>query len=128
MTIKKTLIAALAVAAVAAPAASAAPADSVTLPGAHHIPAPSQDLRSPDQVSGGYLPHAPQRDLRSPDAIDTAVRPPSEVTVVEIPQSAPTASGLDWENVGLGAGAAFGLALLTAGGFMVAGKRRSVTA
>jgi hypothetical protein len=127
MTIKKTLTAALAVAAVAAPAASAAPADVVTLPGAHHIPAQTQDLRSPDQ-SSGYLPHAPQSDLRSPDTIDSAVRPPSEVTVVEIPQSAPSASGLDWENVGLGAGAAFGLALLTAGGFVVAGKRRGVPA
>jgi hypothetical protein len=131
MTIKKTLTAALAVAAVAAPAASAQPADSGPLPGAHHIPQATQDLRSPDAREQWHQPADAvvlTVDKRSPDAVDFATRPPSEVTVVEVPSQARADSGFDWENAGTGAGVAFALSLIALGGFAAMGKRRSVTA
>jgi hypothetical protein len=107
----------LALAALAAPTAAAAQ---------------QQDLRSPDtrdaaraaQSPTGSLPWAyggPQvaqisRDLRSPDTRDAAAGRGTfsapQVTVIKVPQPAPSAGGIDWGDAGIGAGAAIGVTLL----------------
>jgi hypothetical protein len=91
----------LAIAALAAPAAMADPY--------------AQDPMYP-------LPEPTYQDLRSPDARDAAEGRGTfnapEVTVVKVPAptSAPAGDGLDWNDVGIGAAGAIGLALIALGG------------
>ncbi len=99
--------------AVAAVALAAAPAAAV--------PA---DLRTP-QVDNSP---AATLDVRSPDARDgtgaaTPVAP--EPVVVEVPVTAPTATGADWGTAVLGAASGLALAFVVGGGLMLAGRRRA---
>ena len=101
-----------------------------------------QDLRSPDardaeQYRGIYEPMRPEdqpqppQDLRTPDTVDYAngrgTYNAPEVVVVDTPAPAlqPSADGMDWADVGLGAGGLVGLALIAAGGGLVIVHRRS---
>ena len=67
-------------------------------------------------------------DRRSPDARDVADgrgawnSPP--VTIVKVPQPAPSSGGLDWGDAGIGAGAVVGLMLLALGSALASVHRR----
>jgi hypothetical protein len=119
----------------AALAATAAPA-------AYGMP---QDIRSPDardaaQHRGIYEPMRPQdqpqpaQDLRNPDTVDYAdgrgTFNAPDVVVVEAPAPShePTATGIDWEDVGIGAGGLLGASLLALGGALLVVQRRAHTA
>ena len=132
-------------AAVAAPTASAMPDYGVgstesSNPAAAQAPAPRQDMRSPDtrdvataaeSSKGGTSAATSGADLRSPDARDHAAGRGTfnapEVTVVKVPEPAPVApsnGGIDWGDVGIGAGGMLGLALLALGGTYAVVHRR----
>ncbi|HET6551612.1 MAG TPA: hypothetical protein VFG79_24300 [Solirubrobacter sp.] len=98
-----------------------------------------QDLRSPDardaatthKRSHGSRPtmfNASSTDLRSPDARDAAdgrgTFTAPDVTVVSVPRTAPTSSGIDWADVGIGAGGVLGVALLALGGAVAVAVHR----
>jgi hypothetical protein len=87
----------------------------------------SQDLRSPDARDSAGTAQVPQ-DLRSPDARDSAAGRGTfsapGVTVVKVPQVAPSAGGIDWRDAGIGAGAALGLTLLALGGTLALAHRK----
>lgn len=107
---------ALAIAAVAAPSASAA-----------------YDLRSPDARDSARIVEARQsQDLRSPDARDAAdgrgTFSAPEVTVVRIDETSPSSGGgLDWGDVGIGAGGLLGVILLASGTGLAVMHRRHRT-
>ena len=119
----------LALVALAAPAAVARPPQ----------PAQTRTFASPDARDRALAaqPQRPYQDLRSPDTRDYANSRGTfnapEVTVVRIPQPAPStpASGLDWGDFGIGAAFAVALGLLGVGGALMvvrrAPARRSVT-
>jgi hypothetical protein len=110
-------------------------------PAAHGQP---QDLRGPDardaaQHRGIYEPMRPQdqaqpQDLRNPDTVDYAdgrgTYNAPDVVVVEAPKPAPepTATGIDWEDVGIGAGGLLGASLLALGGALLVVQRRGARA
>jgi hypothetical protein len=141
---------AVAIAATSAPAASARPIDSQPSPEALPAnPTPvaeaSQDLRSPDtrdaaQGRGIYAPMRPKdqaqppQDLRSPDTRDFAdgrgTYNSPDVVVVKAPVSAPepTATGIDWEDVGIGAGGLLAASLIALGGTLLVVQRRGAHA
>jgi hypothetical protein len=95
---------ALAIAALAAPTATASPFE----------------LRSPEAAdadrSAEVRQSQPRHDLRSPDARDHAegrgTFSAPEVTVVKVAEPSPQSAGLDWSDVGIGAGGMLGLILL----------------
>jgi hypothetical protein len=103
----------LAIAALAAPAAAA-----------------QQDLRDAMRTSSlAGTTSTPRQDLRSPDTRDYAdgrgTYNAPEVTVVKLTPPAPTRDGgIDWGDVGIGAGSVFGLALLALGGTLAVVHRR----
>jgi hypothetical protein len=131
--------AAVAIAAAAAPAASAMPVDGpITSAQLPRDPTRStespQDLRSPDTrdaAEGRHISQAPPQDLRHPDTRDYAegrgTYNSPEVVVVERPATVaqPTEGGIDWQDVGIGAGGLLGVALVGAGGALVAAHRRT---
>jgi hypothetical protein len=135
MTLSRTLTAALVAAAATAPAATAQPIDT----NAALDVQPAQDLRPPDARqaalaqeryydSYGVKPDDSTQDLRSPDARDAAAGRGTwnapRVTVVRIPQNAPSSGGIDWADVGIGAGGVLGLTLLALGGGLTVVHRR----
>jgi hypothetical protein len=67
-------------------------------------------------------------DGRSPDAQDAAdgrgTWNAPAVTVVKVPQSTPSSTGLDWGDAGIGAGAVVGLMLLALGSALAIVHRR----
>ena len=126
---------ALAIAAAAAPAAAAMPADG---PVDWKLPQDFQTADSRDAVTsrGLYEPMRPEdqpqppQDLRMPDTVDYAngrgTYNAPEVVVVDVPKSAPqpAADGMDWADIGLGAGTMTGLALVALGGGLLIVRRR----
>ena len=139
MTIRRTLLAALAATALIAPAAQAQPADmhaSTAQAAAKAQHQPKQDLRSPD-ARDAAVPVVHSQDLRSPDTRDAALeRPgggapapsrtawPSAAWSVPSPQPAAAASaddGIEWSTLLLGIGGA----LLLAGGLAFTATRGS---
>jgi hypothetical protein len=86
-----------------------------------------QDLRRPDTRDAARAAQIP-RDLRSPDTRDAAAGRGTlsapQVTVIKVPQTADSASGLDWGDAGIGAGAAIGLTLLALGSTRAIAHRR----
>jgi hypothetical protein len=82
--------------------------------------------------SYGAKPDGRAQDLRSPDARDSAdgrgAFNAPEVTVVRVPQSAPSRSGIDWGDAGIGAGIVLGLTLLALGGAFAVVHRRQARA
>jgi hypothetical protein len=141
---------AVAIAATGAPAASARPIDS--LPSSDALPAyptpvaeASQDLRSPDtrdaaQGRGIYAPMQPEdqalppQDLRSPDTRDFAEgrgtynSPDVVVVKAPVPAPEPTATGIDWADVGIGAGGLLAASLIALGGTLLVVQRRGAHA
>ena len=131
----RTVAAALAIAAVAAPTAVARPADAGP---AWKLPDGFQtaDTRDAGSYRGTYEPVPPEgqpqqaQDLRNPDTVDFAngrgTYNSPEVVVVAAPRPVPqpTADGLDWADVGLGAGSLMGLSLIALGAGLVVLHRR----
>jgi hypothetical protein len=130
----RTAAVVLTVGATVAPAASAMPADGPASTGTR----PTQDLRNPDtrDYADGrrvYTPvQAPGQDLRSPDTRDyadgrgTHNAPRVVVVKAPAPAAAPTSSGgVDWADVGIGAGGLLGAGLITLGGALVVLHRRA---
>jgi hypothetical protein len=111
----RTAAVTVALAAAAVPAASAEPIDAAR--GGIHYPTPAPE---------------PPQDLRHPDTRDYAegrgTYNSPDVVVVKAPAAAePVATGgVDWEDVGIGAGGMLSLALIGAGGALVLVRRRSV--
>jgi len=104
----------LAVAAIAAPAASAMP------------------LGDGPVTRGLYQPVQPEetQNLMNPDTRDYAegrgTYNAPEVVVVSQPAPKPiTASGIDWEDVGIGAGGLLGIVVIGAGGALILMHRRT---
>ena len=126
---------ALAIAAAAAPAAVAKPVDA---PADWKLPHGFQTADTADTVvpRGLYEPMRPEdqpqppQDLRSPDTVDYAngrgTYNAPEVVVVDAPTPAaqPIADGMDWADIGLGAGTAMGLTLIAIGGTLLVVRRR----
>jgi hypothetical protein len=92
----------------------------------------NQNLVSPDARDGMHaasVAGTSQRiDGRTPDARDAADgrgtwKAPT-VTVVKVPQSTPSSTGLDWGDAGIGAGAVVGLMLLALGSGLAIVHRR----
>jgi hypothetical protein len=88
------------------------------------------DLRTPDSVSASKPSTTePVVDMRTPDARDhgqgrgTFNAP--EVTVVKVLDPAPTGSGFDWADAGIGAGGLLGLILLALGGTATIAHRKA---
>jgi hypothetical protein len=88
------------------------------------------DVRTPDTVSASKSSTTkPVADLRTPDARDhgegrgTFNAP--EVTVVKVADPAPTGSGFDWRDAGIGAGGLLGLILLGLGGTAAVAHRKA---
>jgi hypothetical protein len=97
--------------------------------------AAQQDLRSPDArdaartSSSAGTTSTPRQDLRAPDTRDYAdgrgTFNAPEVTVVKLAQPTPAADGgIDWGDVGIGAGSVLGLTLLALGGTFAVVHRR----
>ena len=138
----RTAAIAVAIAAAGVPAASAQPIDSGpildTLP--TRLVDPPQDLRNPDtrdfaEGRGTYntVSPAPVRDLRNPDTRDFAegrgtYNAPEVVVVKTAPVAEPTATGIDWEDVGIGAGGLLGASLIALGGTLLVVQRRGARA
>ena len=86
-----------------------------------------QDLRSPDaRDAAAVAAEEAYLDLRNPDTRDMAEGGPGapKVTFVEVPVAAASESGLDWGDVGIGAGAMLGLILLGSAGMLAATHRK----
>jgi len=119
--------------------------------GASTAAAQPADLRTPDAIAAGqetttqYTPNdvrtpdtasatkpsttEPVADMRTPDARDhgqgrgTFNAP--DVTVVKVLDPAPTGSGFDWADAGIGAGGLLGLILLTLGATATIAHRKA---
>jgi hypothetical protein len=127
----RAAIAALAIAVFAAPAAVARPVDGPadwTLPQGFE----TADTRDAAPARGIYEPvpaEAPKQDLRHADTRDYAsgrgTYNAPDVVVVEQPAPAPqpTADGLDWADVGLGAGTLTALSLIALAGGLAVQRR-----
>jgi hypothetical protein len=112
---------ALAIAAAAAPAAVARPVDG---PADWKLPQNFQTADTRDAVT------PPQQDLRNADTRDYAegrgTYNAPEVVVVDAPKpvAQPTADGIDWAAIGLGAGGVTALSLIALGGGVLIVRRR----
>ena len=88
--------------------------------------AQQQDLRSPDARDAASVGQTPP-DLRSPDTRDAAAGRgtfSAPHTVIKVPQSTPSAGGMDWDDAGIGAGALLALIALGVGGAIAVVRRR----
>jgi hypothetical protein len=129
---------ALAIAAAAAPAAVAKPVDA---PADWKLPHGFQTADTAD-TGGAVVPRGlyepmrpedqpqPPQDLRHPDTVDYAngrgTYNAPEVVVLDAPTPAaqPIADGMDWADIGLGAGTVMGLTLIAIGGTLLVMRRR----
>ena len=79
-------------------------------------------------VGAGYQPG---QDLRSPDTRDlasgrgTAAAP--DVVVVKLPEPVAQSGGIDWADVGIGAGGVIGLTLVSVGGTVLVARTRRLS-
>jgi hypothetical protein len=119
----------LALAALAAPTALADPHAADVH--ARAEAAQKQDLRSPDTRDTAKRAETKQ-DLRSPDTRDagegrgTYTAP--NVMIVKVPEPVQAEGGVDWADVGIGAGGLLGLMLLGLGGSLAVVHRRQAHA
>jgi hypothetical protein len=127
---------ALAIAATAAPAASARPVDG---PPGWQLPAGFETADTRDAVTsrGLYEPMRPEaqpqppQDIRNPDTVDYAngrgtYNAPDVVVVKDpAPVAQPAADGMDWADVGIGAGSLLALSLTGAAGALLIVRRRA---
>ena len=118
----------LALAALAAPTALADPhaADMHA-----RAEAQKQDLRSPDTRDAATRAETKQ-DLRSPDTRDASegrgTYTAPNVMIVKVPEPVQAEGGIDWADVGIGAGGLLGLTLLGLGGSLAVAHRRQAHA
>ena len=116
----RTAAVVLTIAAIGAPAASAEPQNSS--PRFDAFPAYPTPIVEPPQ------------DLRNPDTRDFAegrgAYNAPDVLVVESPAPVPpaTADGIDWQDVGIGAGGLLAASLIAVGGTLVVVQRRGARA
>jgi hypothetical protein len=76
---------------------------------------------------------APAQDLRNPDTRDFAdgrgtFNAPEVIVVKAPPVDQPSATGIDWEDVGIGAGGLLGASLIAVGGALLVVQRRGARA
>jgi hypothetical protein len=92
-----------------------------------------QDLRSPDardaaRTSSLAETSKPSQDLRSPDTRDAAEGRGTfnapKVTVVKVWEPSAANGGLDWGDIGIGAGGTLGLTLVGVGSALAVVHRR----
>lgn len=137
--VRRAVTLALVVAGFSAPVAAAQSADhesqvAAAVGAAHHA---GQDLRMPDTVDAANAPSrktqpaTPAQDFRMPDTRDLAsgrgTSSAPDVLVVSVPETVPKTvpeSGIDWTGVGIGAGGAIGLVLVSLGGALLVARRR----
>jgi hypothetical protein len=109
-------------------AALAATLAALAAPAAH-AQGPSPDARD---TASGWTGGRPYQNLASPDARDAAQGRGTfnapEVTILKVPQQQPVAQsgGVDWTDVGIGAGAVLGIVLLAGGGTALVARRREL--
>ena len=133
--VRRAVTLALVVAGFSAPVAAAQSADhesqvAAAVGAAHHA---GQDLRMPDTVDAANAPSrktqpaTPAQDFRMPDTRDLAsgrgTSSAPDVIVVSVRETVPE-SGIDWAGVGIGAGGAIGLVLVSLGGALLVARRR----
>lgn len=126
----RTAAVAFAIAAAAAPVATARPVDGPT---GWKLPDDFQTADTRDAVisRGIYEPVPPEtrQDLRHADTRDYAegrgTYNAPDVVVVEAPAPARSAGGVDWADVGLGAGSGLGVGLIALAGGLLIVQRRS---
>jgi hypothetical protein len=86
------------------------------------------DVRSPHAVSTAQKPSGPVVDMRTPDAKDhgkgRGTFSVPDVTVVKLVDTAPTSTGFDWGDAGIGAGGLLGLVLIALGTTAAVAHRR----
>ena len=94
-----------------------------------------QDLVSPDARDAGPVTHNPieSTDLRSADAQDAAANPRLRSyrtpTIIEVTSpTAPSSSGFDWGDAGIGAAGTLAVIAIAAGGTVLVTRRRSARA
>jgi hypothetical protein len=127
---------ALAVAAASAPAASAMPQDLRNADNRVPDAPPNVTRGIYEPIPADQQPHYPTpaeepQDFRNPDTRDYAegrgTYNSPEVVVVDAPRpvAQPTAGGVDWEDVGIGAGGVLSVVLIGAGGALAIAHRRS---
>lgn len=128
-------VVALAIAAAAAPAAVAKPVDGTA---EYKLPHGFQTADTQDAVTprGLYEPMRPEdqpqprQDFRNPDTVDYAngrgTYNAPEVVVVKAPEPVvqPSGDGMDWADIGLGAGGVMALSLVALGGGLLIVRRR----
>ena len=132
----RTVAVVVAIGAVAAPAAAALPIDE------HGGATLQRDFQTADTRDaavprGLYEPMRPEdqpqppQDLRNPDTVDYAngrgTHNSPEVVVVDLPKpvnASNTPGGIDWADVGLGAGSLLGLGLIALAGCALIVQRR----
>ncbi len=134
----RTVAVTVALAAAAVPAAASAEPIDAARGGIHYPTATSeqpQNLRGADAQgapAGRDIEEpTPAQDLRHADTRDYAAGRGTynspDVVVVKAPvEPVATSGGVDWADVGVGAGGMLSLALLGAGGALVVVRRRSV--
>jgi hypothetical protein len=108
-------------------AALAATVAALAAPAAH-AQGPSPDAR--DAATGWHGARPPQ-NLASPDAHDAAqgrgTFSAPEVTILKVPQPAQASGGgVDWADVGIGAGGVLGVVLLAGFGAALVTRRREM--
>jgi hypothetical protein len=115
----------LAVAAVTAPGASAISPDSVERNQAVEATPAVVVVQAPDSVDrNAAARQAGTIDKVTPDARDAA-NPRPIVNVPPVVERVTPASGMDWGDAAIGAGATLGLVLLAIGGAMAVGRHRA---
>jgi hypothetical protein len=94
-----------------------------------------QDLVSPDARDARPVTHKPieSTDLRSADAQDAAANPRLRSyrtpTIIEVASpTAPSSSGFDWGDAGIGAAGTLAVIAIAAGGTVLVIRRRSARA
>jgi hypothetical protein len=102
-------------------AALAAAVAAFAAPGAH--------AQGPSPDATDWHGRTPHQNLTSPDAQDAAkgrgTFSAPEVTVLRVSRPARTSGGgVDWADVGIGAGGMLGVVLLAGGGAAIAARRR----
>jgi hypothetical protein len=110
-------------------AAAAIAVAALTAPAAH-----AQGQLTPDarDAATGWHGGRPYQNPGSPDAQDAArgvgTYSAPEVTILKVPQPAaqPSGGGIDWADVGIGAGGVLGVVLLAGGGAALMAHRREM--
>ena len=136
--LRRAVTLALVVAGLATPVAAAQSSDhesqvAAAVGASHHA---GQDLRMPDTIDAAQgpsrtRPATPAQDFRMPDTRDLAAgrgtSTAPDVLVVSVPKTVTETvaeNGIDWSDVGIGAGGVIGLVLVSLGGATLVARHR----